>query len=80
MKLSTICMVVLVPAWFAVTSAPAAAVDPSDMERLMDANQGSAPASQVHPVLPRIHAQTAGDSGVSVIGLLGIWSEARKTP
>ncbi len=37
MKLQTMWLVVLVPAWFAVTSAQAAAVDPNDIERLLDA-------------------------------------------
>jgi hypothetical protein len=37
MKLQTIGLVVLVPAWFAVASTQAAAVDPNDIERLLDA-------------------------------------------
>ncbi len=37
MNLQTIWLVLLVPAWFAVTSAQAAAVDPNDIERLLDA-------------------------------------------
>jgi hypothetical protein len=37
MKLVTICQIVLVPAWFAVASAQAAAADPGDLERLLDA-------------------------------------------
>ncbi|MCL5282556.1 MAG: transglycosylase SLT domain-containing protein [Planctomycetes bacterium] len=37
MKLQTIWLVVLVPAWFAVASAQATAVDPNDIERLLDA-------------------------------------------
>ncbi len=37
MKLPVFCMVVLMPAWFAVASAQAAAVGPNDIERLLDA-------------------------------------------
>ncbi len=37
MKLRALCLVVLVPAWFAAASAPAAAVNPSEVERLLDA-------------------------------------------
>ena len=37
MKLPALCLVVLMPAWFAAASAPAAAVDPNDIERLLDA-------------------------------------------
>jgi len=37
MKLSALCLVVLVPAWFAVASAQAAVVDRNDIERLLDA-------------------------------------------
>jgi hypothetical protein len=47
---------------------------------LFGTRQGSVPAPPVHPVLPRIYAQTAGDSGVSAIELFGILNEARKTP
>jgi len=36
MKLPAICLLVLVPAWFAATPAPAAAVDPNNIERLLD--------------------------------------------
>jgi hypothetical protein len=37
MKLPALCLVVVMPAWFAAASAPAAAVDPNDIERLLDA-------------------------------------------
>jgi hypothetical protein len=37
MKLPALCLVVLVPAWFAVASAQAAVVDRNDIERLLDA-------------------------------------------
>ena len=37
MKLPVFCLVVLMPAWSAVASAQAAAVDPNDIERLLDA-------------------------------------------
>jgi hypothetical protein len=37
MKLPALCLVVLVPAWFAAASASAAAVDPNHIERLLDA-------------------------------------------
>ena len=37
MKLPVLCLVVLMPAWVAAASAPAAAVDPNDIERLLDA-------------------------------------------
>ena len=37
MKLPAICLIVLVPAWFAVASAQAAAMDPNDIERLLNA-------------------------------------------
>jgi hypothetical protein len=37
MKLPAIGLIVLVPAWFAVASAQAAAADPNDIERLLDA-------------------------------------------
>ena len=37
MKLPALCLVVLVPAWFAVASTQAAAVDPNGIERLLDA-------------------------------------------
>jgi len=37
MKLRALCLVVLVPAWLSVASTQAATVDPSDMERLLDA-------------------------------------------
>jgi hypothetical protein len=36
MKLPALCLVVLVPAWFAVASAQAAVVDRNDIERLLD--------------------------------------------
>jgi hypothetical protein len=37
MKLPALCLAVLVPAWLAAASVQAAAVDPGDMERLLDA-------------------------------------------
>jgi len=37
MKLPALCLVVLMPAWFAAASAPAAAADPNGIERLLDA-------------------------------------------
>ena len=37
MKLPALCLVVLLPAWVAAASASAAAVDPNDIERLLDA-------------------------------------------
>jgi hypothetical protein len=37
MKLPALCLIVLVPAWRAAASAPAATADPNDMERLLDA-------------------------------------------
>ena len=37
MKLPAFCLVVLLPAWLAAASVPAAAVDPNDIERLLDA-------------------------------------------
>ena len=37
MKLPALCLVVLMPAWVAAASASAAAVDPSGIERLLDA-------------------------------------------
>ncbi len=37
MKLPAICLIVLVPAWFAVASAQAAAMAPNGIERLLDA-------------------------------------------
>jgi hypothetical protein len=37
MKLSAVCLVVFIPTWFAVASAPAAGVNRSDIERLLDA-------------------------------------------
>ena len=37
MKLPAICLVVLMPTWFAVASAQAPAVDPNGIERLLDA-------------------------------------------
>jgi hypothetical protein len=37
MKLRALCLVVLGPAWFSVASTQAATVDPSDVERLLDA-------------------------------------------
>jgi len=37
MKLPAVWLIVLVPAWFAATPAPAAAVNPDDIERLLDA-------------------------------------------
>jgi hypothetical protein len=37
MKLPAVCLVVLALAWFAAVSAQAAAVDPNDIERLLDA-------------------------------------------
>ena len=37
MKLQALCLVVLMPAWFAAASAPAAAAGPTDVERLLDA-------------------------------------------
>jgi hypothetical protein len=37
MKLPALCLVVLMPAWSAAAPAPAAAVDPSGIERLLDA-------------------------------------------
>jgi hypothetical protein len=37
MKLPTVRLVVLVPAWFAAASASAATVNPNDIERLLDA-------------------------------------------
>ena len=37
MKLPVFCLVVLMPAWSVVASAQAAAVDPKDIERLLDA-------------------------------------------
>jgi len=37
MKFQATCLIVLVPAWFAVTSAQAAAVAPNGLERLLDA-------------------------------------------
>jgi hypothetical protein len=37
MKLSIICLAVLIPTWFAVASAQAADVVPNDIERLLDA-------------------------------------------
>ena len=37
MKLPALCLVVLMPAWVAAASARAAAVDPNDIERLLDA-------------------------------------------
>jgi len=37
MKLRTLCLVVLVPAWSSVASTQAAAVNPNDVERLLDA-------------------------------------------
>ena len=37
MKLPAICLIVLAPAWFAAVSAQAAATDPNDIERLLDA-------------------------------------------
>jgi hypothetical protein len=37
MKLRALCLVVLVPAWYSVASTQAATVDPSDIERLLDA-------------------------------------------
>ena len=37
MRLPALCLVVLMPAWFAAASAQAAAADPSDIEQLLDA-------------------------------------------
>jgi hypothetical protein len=37
MKPPAICLIVLAPAWFAIGSAQAAAMDPNDIERLLDA-------------------------------------------
>jgi hypothetical protein len=37
MKLPALCLVVLMPAWVAAASASAAAVEPNDFERLLDA-------------------------------------------
>ena len=37
MKLPALCLVVFMPAWVAAASASAAAVDPNDIERLLDA-------------------------------------------
>ena len=37
MKLPTLCLAVLMPAWCATASAPAAAGDPNDIEQLLDA-------------------------------------------
>ena len=37
MKLPAFCLVVLLPAWLAAASAPAATADPNDIERLLDA-------------------------------------------
>jgi hypothetical protein len=37
MKLPALCLVVLMPAWVAAASAPAATADPNDIERLLDA-------------------------------------------
>jgi hypothetical protein len=80
MKLTAICPVTLAPAWFAIVLAQAARVDPGNIERLVNSNQGSVPASQVRPVGPRIGARTAGDSGALALGPFGIWNEARQTP
>ena len=37
MKLATLCLAILMPAWAAAASASAAAVDPNNIERLLDA-------------------------------------------
>jgi hypothetical protein len=39
---------------------------------------GALQRASVDAVLPRIGAQTAGDSGVLMIGFFDIWNEVRK--